>query len=85
METMSEARLMKVGVTAELLISLFTSGNEIRVATCVTGLPHGSKIRDVYWDAQTVWLIVEHASFPIVADGDDVPLQEVSYWSADAS
>jgi hypothetical protein len=65
----SERRLAQVGFTPEMLVTL-TRGT-YRVTD--NPIPEDAGLRNVYTiDGQTIWLVLEHESFPITRAGNDL-------------
>jgi len=56
-----------------MLVRIFTTGIE-RTVKCIRGLPDGTKFCYSIPDTNYgIWLVVEHASFEELKDGDLIP------------
>lgn len=73
-------RLARVRVSTALLAQLMTRGEEVLRARVVRGLPKGARLIHVERDSPwSIALVYEHAEFDAVAEGDEIPIIEVTY------
>ncbi|HLG70356.1 MAG TPA: hypothetical protein VK009_08035 [Chloroflexota bacterium] len=71
---MDERRYKRIGITPRLVETLCQQ-DALILARCVAGLPPGTRFVAVERPVldTAIWLIVEHASWPVVADGEEIP------------
>ncbi len=68
-------RLKQYTVTAEAALHLFRDGNKVEV---VDGIPTGAELHNHGYNPrdETIYITVEHESFPLVHEGEVIPIGE---------
>ncbi len=69
-------RYKKVLIHGKLFVDFCTAGFETHVK-CVQGLPEGTRFAYAIPEtAYGIWIIVEHESFPLLNDGELIPIAD---------
>lgn len=81
---MNEHRYKALEITDDLLMMMLTDANEIHCRVS-SDIPDGAKIASKQYapDRGMVRIVLEHPSWPIVADGQEIPYTKPAFTRLD--